>query len=38
MKSAARCKRFGDVEIKDNIRCKECVDYEREVLEDSFRI
>ena len=30
----ARCKRFGDVEIKDNIRCKECVDYEREVLEE----
>ena len=30
----ARCKEFGDVEIKDNIRCKECVEYEREVLEE----
>lgn len=28
----------GDVKIKDDIRCKESVDYEREVLEDSFRI
>ena len=30
----ARCKRYDDVEIKDNIRCKGCVDYEREVLEE----
>lgn len=30
----ARCKRYDDVEIKDNICCKGCVDYEREVLEE----